>query len=174
MIKRVEFGFNESSKESRLNPSWDKLDLDNGVGEFLGIVNIGNKNLMITLNTSATDFNNRYNNGNIKYYEIEFDSYQDGSIVVYYNIDKCQECFLLEDKLNTETVKRMIKSGESIYSILDVNDIRMNLAMDKKITNEFTLTTDYIYPNDYDYSKAARYGEEYKKNYEIIETKIEN
>lgn len=174
MIKRVEFGINESSKENRLSSGWDKLDLNNGVGEFLGVVSIGNKNLMITLNESVIDFDKRYTSGKIKVNEIEYDSYQDGSIAVYYNVDKCQEALLLEEKLNSDLIKKMIESGESIYDILNLPEIKLNQNLEKRIINEFSITPDYIYPKDYDFAKSAQLGPNYEKRREIKETKIEN
>ncbi len=173
MIKKVEFGINESKRTDRLDPGWDKIDINKGIAEYLGIVRVGNKNLMITLNTAITDFEDRYSIGKIMVSEIDYDSYQDGSIVVYYNLDKCPECYLLEEKINNEMIKKMLKSGENIYDILNIRDIKLNPSMEKRIINEFNVVTDYIYPKDFDYSKASQLGGNYEKSKEIRETQSE-
>ena len=173
MVKKIEFGINESLKEERLNSGWDKIDSINGIGQYLGIIRIGNRNLMITLNTDYSNFEKRYSVGNIKVNEIEYDTYQDGNIIVYYNIDKGHECAVLEDKFNSDTVKKMLENGASIYDILNLSNYKINPIFEKRILNEFKETTDYVYPNDYDYKELLNNGLNYEKNNRILERKVE-
>ena len=72
MRKLVDFGINESSTMERLDPGHSKMDLVNGVGEYLGMIHLGGHKVMITRTISSG--RNQYN-GQVMANEVEYDVY---------------------------------------------------------------------------------------------------
>lgn len=96
-----------------------KNNLDSGIdglykyqGKYLDIVNINNKNYLITQGVSE------YKKDVIFALEIIQDVYLDGSFITYGNGYKSKDCMALEYYFNSDDVKRKIEQGASPLSQL--------------------------------------------------------
>ena len=173
MQKIVDFGISESSNAERLNARHDKIDLINGTGEYLGIIQLGNKKVMIT--RTLTSGKNMYN-GKIMANEVEYDTYQDGSIVVYYNLGKSDEIIHLQQRLNHPLITEALSENNNIKDALvkaGVNVSMYTSYSEEKIVSEFKPSTRSVYPDDYDFEEAEMKGSTYLKNKDIKKIPVE-
>ena len=108
MQKIVDFGISESSNMERLNSGHEALDLVNGTGEYLGMIHFGNHEVMITRTISSGK--GKYD-GQIMANEVEYDTYPDGSIAIYYNKDKSDELYQLQQQLNRPIIEEKLSNG---------------------------------------------------------------
>ena len=137
----VDFGLSESSKPGRLNSGHDKIDLVNGTGVYLGIVRLGNKNLMFTKTTRS---GGHEHDGEIKINEVDFDLYADGDVVVYYNKYKSEGIRDLEKAFNNPTIINMIDDEYTISRILEKFLILLNIFIQKVLILKKQLKKDLI------------------------------
>lgn len=171
MRRLVDFGINESSTMDRLDSGHSKLDLVNGTGEYLGIIQIDGRKVMITRTISSGA--NLYN-GQLMANEVEYDIYSDGSIAVYYSSEKTEDLLRLQEMLNNPVVAREMASGKSLYEVM----ILFGIAMDRsygteRIEKEFHPSKEYIYPDDYDFEEALKLGPNYPKDKDVKKMPVE-
>lgn len=171
MRKIVDFGISESSKIGRLMSGHEKLDLVNGTGDYLGIVRLGNKNLLFTRTTRSG--RGKYD-GQVMINEIDFDLYPDGEVVAYYNLYKTDGIIDLQRAFNNPTVIKMLDEGKSLLEILDKLKVRYERShITKAIESDFMPGEEYHYPKDYDFAKALMPGSDYNRDDEITKERVE-
>lgn len=173
MRRLVDFGINESSTTERLDSAHSKLDLVNGCGEYLGIIQIDGHKVMITRTISSGA--NLYN-GQLMANEVEYDVYSDGSIAVYYNCEKTEDLLRLQEMLNNPIVAKELASGKSLYEVMLLFDVVMDKYVSygiERIEKEFHPSEEYIYPDDYDFEEALRLGPNYPKDKDVKKMPVE-
>ena len=156
MEKLVEFGINESSTTERLNSAHEKMDLVNGTGEYLGMIQLGDHEILIT---KAKYLSNQPDK--IMANEIEYDTYSDASIAVYYNLKKSEELLRLQEKLNHPLINKLLSQGKNIKEALESVGIfvhKHTTNMEERINAEFRPSERYEYPPNYDFNKAEQIG----------------
>ena len=171
MRRIVDFGISEASKIGRLSSSHDRPDHINGEGEYLGIVKLGNKNLLFTKTIRS---GGSKHDGEIMINEVDFDIYFDGDVVTYFNTYKSEGIRELQKSFNSPAIVEMINSGKTIPEILDKLRVDYRLSpIAKIIETDFMQSELYIYPKDYDFEKALMPGSDYDRDDEIIKEPVE-
>ncbi len=136
MERLIDFGISEASRMDRLDPGWDKLDLENGRGEFITVLEVNNKHYLVTRG------HDKRNKGKIQVNEIAFDSYKDGSLVFYFNTHKDSVCTMMEEKLNSPQVEEV-----GLDRLLDRIGNVSHVV--KLLESEFHRDEELIYPEGY-------------------------
>ena len=171
MRKIVDFGISEASKIGRLSSSHDRPDHINGIGEYLGIFRLGNKNLLFTKTTRS---GGGQHDGEIMINEVDFDMYFDGGIVVYFNTYKPEGVRELQRSFNSPAIVEMINSGKTIQEILEKLRVDYRISpIAKLIESDFMPSHEYIYPKDFDFKKAMMPGSDYDREDEVKKEPVE-
>ena len=171
MKKIVDFGISKYSDVGKLRSAHDEMDLVNGTGEYLGIVRLGNKNLMFTRTTRSGA---GLHDGEIMINEVDFDVYTDGGIAVYYNLYKSEGVKDLQRAFNSQIVTKLLDEGKSLTEILDRLHVNYNVSFVKDaIETDFHNSEEYIYPKDYDFERAIMDGDSYEGRRDVKKEKVE-
>ena len=171
MKKIVDFGINESSRIGRLYSGQDKMDLVNGTGDYLGMLEIGGKNLMFTRTTRS---GRNEHNGEIRINEVDYDMYPDGSMAVYYNLYRTEGIKSLERAINNPTFIRLLESGKTIKEVLmQLRVVCNDSYIDKIIEADFKPSREYIYPEGYDFEKSMVERDSYERKNEVKKVPVE-
>ena len=121
-MKTIIFGIND---DETLSVAFSRIDLTNVLGQYLDTLEINGDNYLIT---KVLKSRNEANDHRIDVREIAQDTFPNGKILNYSNIEKSEMCVSLERLLNNPECKEGLRSGLSVREILDKKGIKSSKA----------------------------------------------